>query len=348
MRIQSFLLVLFVLIMLHAAACSPPEVTDRTNVGITAYRFPLADSKDFSAGVEKLESLGLRTLGLYLGPYYKNLNPQIEENVNTLKGLAAIPHYQQIFEADFDTYVIDCYAFGSGFDIGVKLEKVRYSPGKAYEEITELVRHLHQSYGERGKRFIIKNSRVDLLYDYNSKEEIDKYKGMLKSWFEERISAVKDGSKGARRFAFSAVEFDLVVPSSSFRSVLTEVAPALSPDLFSYNARRLNGQWEQFPLHLKWIQLHIPESEIFGRDNLMIGEVAIISDTPEIEAQSLERFLKQARQNGIPFVLYFSAFGMEKDCYPVFDKDINPTLAWVVVRNSLSESTPEQPARQED
>ena len=319
--------------------CTDAPKGDNCSLGIFVNRFPLSPQQDFSDGIEQLEDLGVRTVGIYLGPFYRDLNPQLKEEVYSLKELVSLPEYRALFEADFDTFVFDCYSFSSGFDLGVKLKKVNYLPGKAYEEIKELAEYLHSEYGGQGKRFIIKNSLVDQLYDYNDDKEFDKYREMLSSWFKERIKAVKDATKGRRRSVYSAVEFDLVVPSSTFKCVLTEIVPHLEPDLFSFNARRLNGQWEKFPLYLKWIELHLPQSQQYGVQNLMISEATIISDTPELETQKLKWFIRQARQSGIPYILYFPAFGSEEDACPVFFPDGYTSLIWNVFREQLQRAS---------
>lgn len=328
------ILFLLMTMVLYTGCDQPPEENPSTSVGVFLIRNPGQSSLEYNI-MDNLETLGIKTLGLYMGPKYQKYYPGISDRVNNLKELAEQKLYRQLFSSEFDTFVINVYSFSSGFDIFKRLNDCKYRPGQAYLELKDLALFLNSAYPE--KRFIFKNCNSDLLHQYGSEKSFQKNSVILKKWFEERISAVNETTFSGKRNVFSAVEFDYVEPSSTLACVLTDIVPQLSPDLYSYSGRRLNTQLEKLPLHLEWISYFTKPSPSFGKNNLIIGGLGIVSKTPRVEAQKLKWFFRQCREARLPFIMYFQAYSSGGGSYPVFNNDSEPTLVWLVIREFIDD-----------
>ncbi|MBW1678462.1 MAG: hypothetical protein JRJ79_18200 [Deltaproteobacteria bacterium] len=219
-----------------------------------------------------------------------------------------------------------CYAFAGGLDDKWKTGIESYNPDAEYAGIRALTEHLLREFADSGKTFIIKNWKGDwhLLGSYDSRlEPTPNAIAAMASWLKARCQAVHDARQSVRVGGvqvLSAVEFNLVVKAQrGGKTLLTEVLPHLQADLYSYSAWDSISSPRSMLQRLDFIKKYAPDSEAFGNNNLIIGELGCPNSYPD-KLFRLRLMLSAFKGRGVPYVFFWQLYDNEcagRALYPV-------------------------------
>ena len=278
--------------------------------------YSFSDKDLLNEGADRVLELGAKAIGIYMGPEYADYYHGVTAAADSLSELAETSHYAELFSKPFKVFSITCYSFSRGLDkweAGIE----SYDPQAEYTEIRELAYHLLESYSGSGKTFILKNWEGDwqLLGSYDKDAEPrDPDLEAMKDWLAARIRAVRDARESTKFDnveVYSAVEFNLVAKAQAGgKTLLTEVAPFLKPDLFSYSAWDSIDAPNEIYTRLEFIKEYAPDSEAFGRRNVMIGEFGFPGRT-DYKVHKIKNMITQFDRWGAPVCFFWQIYGNE-------------------------------------
>lgn len=122
-------------------------------------------------------------------------------------------------------------------------------------------------------------------------------------------------------------------------SALTEVLPFTNADLYSYSAHEIRGMavdrsgedpYRLMQSALNKLEKAAPDSKIFGKKNLFIGEISLGETNAKTEAYPrFERVIKSAMDWGVKYVVYWAFTDSGCDKFGTVNND-NCNGLWVV------------------
>ena len=316
--------------MWSAGCGEDPEEGMVIGIHLQACDYSFTPSNLLDEGSDRIIELGSKAIGIYIGPEYADYYPGSECDAANLAELAASPAYRRLFGKPLKVYSLTSYAFANGLDGRWQQGIESYDHRAAYSEIRALCEYLLREYAGSGKTFIIKNWEGDwhLLGGYlRNTEPAEKAVAAMIGWMEARISAVRDAREAVGAggvFVYSAVEFNLVrMGQGGRRTMLTEVVPHLSADLYSYSAWDGIQRPGKIPERLDFIKRYAADSEAFGNRNVFLGEIGV-ADKVEDKVNILRWALDAGRKWGVPFAFVWQLYDNECDgkaLYPAGDDE---------------------------
>lgn len=240
--------------------------------------------KDFlNEGADRLLELGMGGFKGWFTPGVARAYPYNSdwpEDINSLVDLARTPYFRELFEKPFNVY---------SFVVG-EFNRVNWKQGVSdaqrasiEEEFYQLSRYLLTQYQNSGKTFILQNWEGDNALRAWVIDDPDEYETARKGMVEW-LNARQDGIARARREVgmegvrvVGAIEMTRTpVGRRPFDHplVVDDVVPYTYSDLYAFSTwgTRLPGDEALLFDQLKYIAAKAPPSELYGQNNLMMGE----------------------------------------------------------------------------
>lgn len=237
--------------------------------------------------------------------------------VESLRELAESTPFRDVFAMPFTTIVLSCDAVGIG-DSGWSKPLTPAQLAREADEFEELTQYLSTQFRNSDKTFILQNWEGDWAVrsrtDPSLAAEPFALAGMI-ARLDNRQAAVECGRRGAAgtRVAHAA-EVNLVLPESVTGPTVTEaVLSHTECDLFSYSAWETTASGNRFVEALTTIRDATSPSEMFGRDNVFVGEFGApeVAVGREQAADITRRTIADAVRFGCPYILYWQIFDNE-------------------------------------
>lgn len=252
--------------------------------------------KDFlNEGADKLLALGTRVIKLWFTERSSKSYPFNSDwpKVGSLTELAQTPYFRRVFDKPFTVYMLEAFRPGIGDQYhkrGMNREEIAAEKRAFYE----LTKHLLTAYKGTGKTFILQNWEGDwVLRDVKIENEPtrESVQGMI-DW----LNARQDGVEQARRevgmhgvTVAHAAEVNLMaVAMEGGTTVANDVLPKTHCDLVSYSAWDTLRDPVKFRKALDHLKEKMPDSKLFGSDNVFVGEYG----APENDVGGPERQLE--------------------------------------------------------
>lgn len=254
---------------------------------------------------------------------YNSTWPANIENFNSLQ-LARTDYFKQLFEMPFKVYSLEYSDATVNWKDGLsEVEK-----NKVYSNMYNLSVYLLNTYKQSGKTFIVQNWEGDghLNVEALSSEKVPTaIQGMI-DWINTRQAAVTQARKDAGTngvVVVHAMEFNYVlVTNRKGPFVIDVIVPKTRCDLYSYSSYSSRSMTELSSVvnRLEYIKTKIPQSDLYGSHNLMIGEFGyeergpwpydkgISESNGNAQLYSISGQLKYFLEFGVSYVFYWQVY----------------------------------------
>lgn len=275
---------LILLLSLPAQAAEVRDVLGSAHVG---GRYSFTGQDFLNEGADRLLELGTRVIKVWFQldasrayPFNSDWGPPAAD----LAELARKPYYRSLFEKPFSTYLLVISSFSplgtSQWLDGMTPEEI---DGER-EHVYKLARHLLTTYAGTGKTFVLQNWEGDhLLRQGLAGADPDpvRLQGMIDWW-----NARQDGVEQARRevgmngvMVAHAAEVNLLAQAMEGKVTATnDVVPFTRADLYSYSSWDLGFDRRRLTEALDYLEGKAPDSELFGKRNVYLGEFGAVKD----------------------------------------------------------------------
>ncbi|MBP6965092.1 MAG: hypothetical protein KBC96_11865 [Armatimonadetes bacterium] len=275
--------------------------------------------KDFvNEGADKLLALGTRVIKLWFTERSANSYPFNSDwpEVGSLTELAQTPYFRRVFDKPFTVYMLEAFRPGIG-DQYHKRGMTREEIAAEKREFYELTKYLLTTYKGTGKTFILQNWEGDwVLRDVKIENEPKpkSVQGMI-DW----LNARQDGVEQARRefgmrgvTVAHAAEVNLMdLAMKGGVTVANDVLPKTHCDLVSYSAWDTLRDPGKFRAALDYLNDKMPDSRLFGSDNVFVGEYGAPENNvggPEKQLEIIKGATETALDWGARWVVYWELY----------------------------------------
>lgn len=302
-----------------AADKEPPRsVRDVVGSTHTGGKYNFTDKDFLNEGADKLLALGTRVIKLWFTERSARSYPFNSEwpKIGSLTELAQTPQFRRVFDKPFTVYMLE--AFRPGLDDqyhkrGMTPEQVAAERREFYE----LTKYLLTTYRGTGKTFILQNWEGDwVLKDVKIEKEPDPVavQGMI-DW----LNARQDGVEQARRevgmhgvTVAHAAEVNLMdLAMKGGTTVANNVLPKTRCDLVSYSAWDTNKNPVRLRETLDYLKEKMPDSKLFGSDNVFVGEYGAAENVcggAEKQLEYVSKATEVALDWGARWVVYWELY----------------------------------------
>jgi hypothetical protein len=329
MRKLDFTFILIVSLVLAQSL----QVNAETQLGVAHIGglYSFSETDYLNEGAATARAVGARCIKVSLSLDTDNPSPKLYPfhshwpATRTLVELANTHYYRELFNRDFDTFILN--AFRPGRSASYWRESFSAEDEKAEEDCFALLtRHLLDTYADTEKTFIIQNWEGDWAlrgnFDPSSVPTASATAAMIR-WVAARQRGVERARAefaGGGAKVFHALEVNLVMQAirQGAPSVTTDVLPHIAVDLASYSAWDTKNSPIDFGEALAFIGKHKRPTLSFPKNGVYVGEFGL----PESEAtpgQAFERtseLLTVARRFGCPYAVYWQIYCNEPTTKP--------------------------------
>lgn len=292
------------------------DIVGSTHVG---GKYNLTDKDYLNEGADKLLALGTRVIKLWLTPNpsksypFNSEWPKVESLVDVLK----TPYYRKVLDKPFTTYIFEAFAPGHEWH---EFKKSGMTPEMAADEkqqFYELTKYLLTTYKGTGKTFVLQNWEGDWVLK-DVKVEVEPtpiaVQGMI-DW----LNARQDGVDKARAevgmhgvTVAHAGEVNLMGLAMEGRTtVANNVLPKTHCDLVSYSSWDTLRDPEKFRKALDYLREKMPDSKLYGSDNVYVGEYGAPENDvggPEKQLAFIKSATEVALDWGARWVVYWELY----------------------------------------
>ncbi len=270
------------LLALAASAARAAEMRDVVGVAHAAGRYSFTEEDFLNEGADRLLELGTRVIKVWFDrdaarPY--PFHSEWGEPAADLVELARKPYYRDLFGKPFTTFLL-VVPHSVTFTDGMTPEEIEAEREMVYR----LARYLLETYAGSGKTFVIQNWEGDHLFRQGldgAEPDAARIQGMRDWW-----NARQDGVDQARRevgmrgvVVAHAAEVNHLAASLDGKVTATNaVVPFIHADLYSYSSWDVGFDRRRLVDALEYLKTMAPDSELFGEDNVYVGELGAVPD----------------------------------------------------------------------
>ena len=256
----------------------------RDVLGVThaAGRYSFTEEDFLNEGGDRLLELGTRVIKVWFQldaarpyPFHSDWGPPAADHAE----LARKPYYRELFARPFTTFIL-VVPHSVPFTDGMTAEEAETER----EAVYRLARYLFDTYAGSGKTFVIQNWEGDHLFRQGlngAEPDPVRIQGMRDWW-----NARQDGVDQARREAgmrgvvvAHAAEVNHLAASLDGKVTATNaVVPFTHADLYSYSSWDVGFDRRRLVDALEYLKAMAPDSELFGEDNVYLGEFGAVAD----------------------------------------------------------------------
>lgn len=313
-------LLLFTAALTAASAAGAVEARDVLGVAHAAGRYNFTDEDFLNEGADRILELGSRVIKVFLVPaniqelypFNSDWSPLPTDVVE----LAQRPYVKDLFAKPFSTIILEITPVDGSPQFLDGL-----TPGEAAAErdqMYRLAKYLLTTYASSGKTFILQNWEGDHLLRQGLAAGVDpdpvRIQGMIDWW-----NARQDGVEQARREVgdhgvrvLHAAEVNFVSDAMAGKVTATNnVIPYTHCDLYSYSSWDVGFTPGELTRALDYLESKAPDSKLFGRYNLYLGEYGMAKDAGAPEGQRFERIrelMEAALGWGVRYAVYWEVY----------------------------------------
>ncbi|HEX7182028.1 MAG TPA: hypothetical protein VF756_09310 [Thermoanaerobaculia bacterium] len=274
------------ILWLLASPLSAIPARDVLGAAHAAGKYNFTDRDFLNEGADALLEMGTRVIKVWFDPNSTPLYPFNSDwgpVPETLAELAQKPYYQDLFAKPFTTYILvvvrrDVIA---NFIDGMTREEI----GEERQQMYDLARYLLATYGGTGKTFVLQNWEGDHLLRRGLAPEDEpdpvRVRGMI-DWWNARQRGVTQARRDVRARGVTvahAAEVNLLRAAMQGRVTATNsVVPFTQADLYSYSSWDIGYDRALLTQALDYLAAKAPDSQLYGRRNLYLGELGIAKD----------------------------------------------------------------------
>jgi len=282
---------------------------DTTQIGIAhvAPKYTFYDQNSLLEGSDVIGDLGFRAIFAYLVTAGGNESINIYENSanststwpdsppSTLIGLAQTEPFQQLFQADFSTYVLTVYSTAIPAPLHGSERLAEVDLADEENQFYELTKYLLSTYPSSNKTFILKHWEGDhiisSLPDNTSASEMTPEQQIdLIKWLQARQRGVERARHEIASHhvqVLHAVEVSRVLDVEESKRFINGVVPYINADLVAYSAwestvtQRTSSDLEQrLQDAIDIINRFTPNHLGLGKKRIFISEFGLKENTP--------------------------------------------------------------------
>ena len=313
-------LLLFAAAVISAGAAGAVDARDVLGVAHAAGRYNFTDEDFLNEGADRVLELGSRVIKVFLVPasiqdlypFNSDWSPLPTDVVE----LAQRPYFQELFAKPFSTILLEItpVTVSPQFLDGL-------TPGEAAAErdqMYRLARYLLTTYANSGKTFILQNWEGDHLLRQGLADGADpdlvRIKGMI-DWWNARQDGVEQarrevGSRGVQVLHAAEVNF-LAAAMAGKVTATNDVIPYTHCDLYSYSSWDVDFTPAELTRALDYLASKAPDSKLFGRYDLYLGEYGMAKDQGAPEGERFERIrelMEAALGWGVRYAVYWEVY----------------------------------------
>lgn len=302
-----------------ASSATAEPTRDVLGVAHTAGKYNFTDKDFLNEGADELLELGTRVIKVWFGAdaaTYYPFNSDWEPAAESLVEVAEKPYYRALFAKPFTTYllVLTRSEGASYFWDGMTAEEVAAEKQQVYE----LARHLLTAYAGSGKTFVLQNWEGDHLLRRNLPPELEpddkRLRGMA-DWWNARQDGVDQARKEVRVRGVQvlhAAEVNHLRQAMEGKVTATnDVIPFTHADLYSYSSWDVQFDRAVLTQALDYLERKAPDSRLFGRYNLYLGEFGAAKDHLD-ERQAKRELIRELADTalgwGVRYAIYWQVF----------------------------------------
>lgn len=302
-------------VLLLASAGQAAEMRDVVGAAHAAGRYSFTEEDFLNEGADRLLELGTRVIKVWFQldaarPY--PFHSEWGEPASDLAELARKPYYRELFAKPFTTFLL-VVPHSVMFTDGMTPEEVE----SEREAVYRLARYLLDAYAGSGKTFVIQNWEGDHLFRQGlggSEPDPVRIQGMRDWW-----NARQEGVDQARRevgmhgvVVAHAAEVNHLAASLDGKVTATNaVVPFTHADLYSYSSWDVGFDRRRLVEALEYLKTMAPDSELFGEDNVYVGELGAVADQvgPDVDLGNLIRGLTDAAVGwGVRYAVFWQVY----------------------------------------
>jgi len=307
-------------LLLAAAPAGAVDARDVLGVAHAAGRYNFTDGDFLNEGADRILELGSRVIKVFLYPGHMQELYPFNSDWTPLSAdvveLAQRPYLQELFAKPFSTIILEItpVTISPQFNDGLTPDEAAAERDQMYR----LAKYLLTTYAGSGKTFILQNWEGDHLLNDGLASGVApnpvRLQGMIDWW-----NARQDGVERARREVGSrgvqvlhAAEVNLLADAMAGKVPATNnVIPYTHCDLYSYSTWDLDFTPGQLTRALDYLESKAPESKMFGRYNLYLGEYGMAKDHGAPEGERFERvreLMEAALGWGVRYAVYWEVY----------------------------------------
>ena len=237
-------------------------------------------------------------------------------------------HYTELFEKPFKTFLMNVASFANPTNPYYWKDNISQSQIDQEEaEFYEFTKALLQKYEGTGKIFVLQHHEGDWHTRGHTDATVPAAKGVherMVKWLNARQRGVTRAREelGARKvFVYHAAEINMVLNSMNEGqlNMVNDVLPRTTLDLVSYSCYdtcigpALTGNPEELREAVRYIKENLPDSEVFGNDNVYLGEYGIPENnyTPEQVETVMTNTVTIGLEENCPYIVYWQLYDNE-------------------------------------
>lgn len=293
-------------------------------------RYHFTNEDFLNEGADALLEMGTKVIKVWY--YYGVEGPSVFypynsdwPEVNSLIEGAEKPYYKELFEKPFTTFMLNASSFVVPDDTYYWHDGISDAQAKQEEkEFYEFSKYLLETYNGSGKTFVLQHHEGDWhcrdgVTDINIVPSQQVFDNMVK-WLNARQAGVSKARRDCDVkdvYVYHAAEICVVWQSMVEKkpNMVDMVLPRTKLDLVSYSCydtslKAAEGNPELFRETLKYIKANMPDSEVFGNDNVYIGEFGIPENeytTQQIE-DVMTNTVEVALDENCPYIVYWQLY----------------------------------------
>ena len=293
-----------------AATAGPRPAIDVIGVTHADGRYSFTTTDYLNEGADALLSLGTRIIKVWLTNQYRDVYPFHTDwpAVTTVAGLAATSPYARLFAKPFTTFIMETYEIPPvDWQDGLSADEARNISGQ-FEELTA---YLLTTYAGTGKTFVLQNWEADNALGRDPTPIA--IQGMI-DWANARqagIEAARARVGGHGVTVAGAFEVNRISTGLSGPRAVNAVVPFVRADLYSYSNWESGATGAQLERNLDYLRLKAPESALYGRDDIYMGEFGAPENLLGGERQALAQTRVQvetALRWGVRYAVYWELY----------------------------------------
>ena len=289
----------------------PTALADR--VGVThadgSYHFTNADF--MSEGARAVLGLGSRVIKIWFTPGIMDQMYPFNSRWPKTADLVTVgesPHIQSLFAMPFTTFILEVVACaGHDWSRGLTARQV----AEIREEYRVFAAWLLSKYAGSGKTFVLQNWESDNALGQDAPAAA--VQGMI-DWANARQAGIEEArtlGKAAGVTVAGAIEVNKISTSWSGARVTDAVVPHTRCDLYSYSNWETWADGDLLRRNLDHLASRAPQSELYGRDNIFMGEFGageMIWKSADVQLQHTRVMLETALSWGVRYAVYWELY----------------------------------------
>ena len=297
-------------------------------------RYYFGEEDCLNQGADALLDMGSKVIKIWyynggetpdiMYPWNSNWSTNITSLTDGLKNT----HYTELFEKPFKTFVMNVASFVPPTDPYYWQENITQSQVDQEEaEFYEFTKALLKKYEGTGKIFVLQHHEGDWHTRGHTDATIPAEAGVhdrMVKWLNARQSGVtraREELDTKEVFVYHAAEINMVLNSMNDGqlNMVNDVLPRTTLDLVSYSCYdtcigpALAGDPEELRDAVKYIKKNMPDSAVFGNNNVYLGEYGIPENnyTPEQVETVMTNTVTIGLEENCPYIIYWQLYDNE-------------------------------------